>query len=132
MTAAREGTAGARHPRCCQRRELTTKGRARQRVQDVEGHDAVRRDTVHGGGQDQFGHDAAARPGQHGHDNPIDPIGDGVAGEDEYRPITAVGSSCEPDVTPLHGRADQPTPPSPPSPRPDPSHPRRRGRSRPR
>lgn len=110
-TASRGGQdpTGARHPGCRQRGDATPEHLLRQGMQIVEVRDTGARHTVQLGGQLELGDQTAHCARQGHHDNGPDPVGDGVAGQDEHGSV-ATGRGSEPDLTSLH----RPSPPSPP------------------
>ncbi len=67
----------------------------------VERNDTVLPEPV-GEAESQLRRQSADRPGQMGHDDCVDAVGDGVAGEDENGTIAASSDVSEPDLAPFH------------------------------
>ena len=75
MLGVHPGAAGLRQPTWVQGGYGAPKAVARQRVDVVEIHDAVGWDAVPVGGQLDLGDEASASPGERGHNDRADPVG---------------------------------------------------------
>jgi hypothetical protein len=106
------------HSNWRQRGNETSKRIAPNRVDVVEVHDAVGRNSVIVDRQLQLGYQCSCGASERGNDHSTDSISDRIACEDEDGSVTA-GRGSEPNVTALHR-------PSPTNPQPDPSRRSRR------
>lgn len=84
-----------------QRGDSSAKGRSRQRLEIVEGDDAISFESVVGA-QSKFRGETPDGGGQVSNDHGVDSICDGIAREDENGPIAAASDISEPDLAPLH------------------------------
>ena len=81
-------------------RNASAKRRSRKRVEVVERDDAVLFEPI-AETESQLRRQSADRCCQMGHDDCIDAVGDGVAGEDENGTIPASSDISEPDLAPF-------------------------------